>query len=117
MLAVIIFLAYRIEQIAQQFPVTAVIDAQHAFGLVRELVKPRDERRAQRLAREHSIRILTELGQYRSPYEFTATRAIIVRSLAVELAAIVGYQRNAHETTVDKIGDFRVHEKSHALPR
>ena len=53
---------YLFNEIEQQIPVAAVVETQHVFRLARELIEPGQHLGAQRVAREHPIRKLPELG-------------------------------------------------------
>jgi hypothetical protein len=129
MLAVVVLLASRIEQlanvaglpssgrpiqqIAQQFPVAAVIKAQTALRFAGKLVKPREQRNAQRVARENPARILAELREHGRTNELAAARLIVIGTLALELTAIVRDETHTDQVAVDEVGKFSVHKYTH----
>ncbi|KEZ03009.1 hypothetical protein GQ57_26725 [Burkholderia sp. MSh2] len=101
---------YVFQQINQQFPVSAVIKAQHPWpGFARELIEPREQRIAQFLSREHSVGELSQLRQDGRTHKFAAAPEIEIGALPVKLPPVGRHDCDADQIAIQKIRELRVH--------
>ncbi|WP_407670714.1 hypothetical protein [Paraburkholderia megapolitana] len=101
---------HTIESINEQIPVAVVI---HAECPAPELPEPVMECGMEVRARKQSLRILTELREYRLPDKCTARALIKVVALRIELATIVGHQCNADQVAVYEVRKFGIDKNPH----
>lgn len=89
------------EQINQQFPIAAIVEAQQTrLSLVGKLNQPRLQCGPQTFAREDAVRILAELRQNSRPHKLAAAISIKIRPFTIKFASVVSHDRNADEITV-----------------